>query len=126
MISKYFALDDNLKRLEMFHGGKKTKYFFLKLKIVFSLLIKGKISIMKLYNIFISFYSYLFKLKTSGKTPVVINFELSNKCNERCVFCRDEKGIPASASLFLFDDKMGYYLIGANDDGFLQPGYLLV
>ena len=92
MISKYFALDDNLKRLEMFHGGKKTKYFFLKLKIVFSLLIKGKISIMKLYNIFISFYSYLFKLKTSGKTPVVINFELSNKCNERCVFCRDEKG----------------------------------
>ena len=32
------------------------------------------------------------KLKKSGKTPVVIDFELSNKCNERCVFCRDEKG----------------------------------
>ena len=92
MISNYFSIDDSLQRLETFYGGKKTKYFFTKLKVVFFLLIKGKITISKLYNIFVSFYSYLFKLKTSGKTPVVIDVELSNKCNEYCVFCRDEKG----------------------------------
>jgi len=92
MISNYFSLDDSLQRLEVFYGGKKSKYFFQKLKIVFRLLIKGKITIPKLFNIFVSYYSYLFKLRTSGKTPVVIDVELSNKCNEYCVFCRDEKG----------------------------------
>ena len=92
MISKYFTFDDSLKRFEIFYSGKKTKYLGLKIKIVLSLLLKGKISFPKLFNIFVSFYSYLFKLKTSAKTPVVVNFELSNKCNEHCVFCRDEKG----------------------------------
>ena len=82
MISKYFTFDDSLKRFEVFYSGKKTKYLGLKIKIVLSLLLKGKISFPKLFNIFVSFYSYLFKLKTSAKTPVVVNFELSNKCNE--------------------------------------------
>tara|TARA_B100001750_G_C15487478_1_gene589168 strand:- start:379 stop:1500 length:1122 start_codon:yes stop_codon:yes gene_type:complete len=92
VISKFFSLDDSLQRNEKKYGGKKTKYFIQKIKIVFSLIKKGKISLPKLFNVFVSFYSYLFKLKKSGKTPVVIDFELSNKCNERCVFCRDEKG----------------------------------
>ncbi len=33
----------------------------------------------------------------------------------RLLICRNIKGVPTSASLFLFDDKTGYYLIGAND-----------
>jgi len=36
--------------------------------------------------------------------------------------CRDKTGMPASASLFLFDDKTGYYLIGANDPNFRKYG----
>ena len=92
MISKYFSIDDTLQKLEKVYHGKKSSYFSHKFKIVFGLLLKGKITLPKLYNVFVSFYSYLFKLKTSGKTPVVIDIELSNKCNERCVFCRDEKG----------------------------------
>ena len=91
MVTKLLSFNDSLQRLQILYSGKKTDYFFLKLKIIFLLLIKGKISILKLYNVFISFYSYLFKLKTSGKAPVIIDVELSNHCNERCVFCRDIK-----------------------------------
>jgi len=40
----------------------------------------------------------------------------------RLIICRDKKGIPASANLFLFDDKTGYYLIGANDPNFRKYG----
>ncbi len=92
MISNYFSLDDSLQRLETFYSGKKSKYLRQKFKIIFNLLKKRKISIRKLFNVFVSYYSYLFKLNKTGKTPVVIDFELSNKCNERCVFCRNEKG----------------------------------
>ena len=80
-------IDDSLQRLRTFYSGKKTDYFILKLKIMLSLLLKGKISIRKVINVFVCFYSYLFKLKKSGKTPVIIDVELSNHCNERCVFC---------------------------------------
>ena len=31
------------------------------------------------------------------------------------LICRDEKGEAASATLFLYDDRSGYYLFGAND-----------
>ena len=33
----------------------------------------------------------------------------------RLLICRNIKDVPTSASLFIFDDKTGYYLIGAND-----------
>ena len=40
----------------------------------------------------------------------------------RLIICRDSSGSPASASLFLFDNKTGYYLIGANDPEFRKYG----
>jgi hypothetical protein len=40
----------------------------------------------------------------------------------RLIICRDSSGSPASASLFLFDDKTAYYLIGANDPKFHKYG----
>ncbi len=40
----------------------------------------------------------------------------------RLLICRDHSGTPASASLFLFDDKTAYYLIGANDPKFRTYG----
>ena len=52
MISKFFSLDDSLQRNEKKYGGKKTKYFIQKIKIVFSLIKKGKISLPKLFNVF--------------------------------------------------------------------------
>ena len=40
----------------------------------------------------------------------------------RLLVCKDKQGIPASISLFLFDDKTGYYLIGANDPEYRKFG----
>ena len=92
MITKFFSIDDSMQRLEGFYTGKKTKYLQQKIKIVLNLIKKRKVSFPKIFNIFVSWYSYLFKLNRSGKTPVVIDIELDNRCNERCVFCRNEKG----------------------------------
>ena len=55
MISKYFSFDDSLQRNEKKNSGKKTKYFIQKIKIVFSLIKKRKISLPKLFNVFVSF-----------------------------------------------------------------------
>lgn len=40
----------------------------------------------------------------------------------RLIVCRDKKGAPASAALFLFDNKCGYYFIGANDPEYRKYG----
>jgi MoaA/NifB/PqqE/SkfB family radical SAM enzyme len=69
-----------------------SKYFSIKAKIFITLFFNKKISIKKIFNIMYSSISYSLKLNQSSTYPVVINMELSNKCNERCVFCRDEKG----------------------------------
>jgi MoaA/NifB/PqqE/SkfB family radical SAM enzyme len=69
-----------------------TKYFSLKAKIFITLFLKRKISLKKMFNVVYSSIAYWLNLSRSSKYPVVINMELSNKCNERCVFCRDEKG----------------------------------
>jgi len=38
----------------------------------------------------VCYSSYFLKSNNSGKSPIVINFELWNECNESCVFCRNE------------------------------------
>ena len=40
----------------------------------------------------------------------------------RLLVCRDKAGMPASASLFLFDKKTAYYMIGANDPDYRNYG----
>jgi lipid II:glycine glycyltransferase (peptidoglycan interpeptide bridge formation enzyme) len=40
----------------------------------------------------------------------------------RLLICRNNEGVPTSACLFLFDDKTGYYLIGANDPDYRKDG----
>ena len=40
----------------------------------------------------------------------------------RLLVCRDKIGIPASASLFLFDNKTAYYMIGANNPDYRKYG----
>jgi hypothetical protein len=47
----------------------------------------------------------------------------------KLLLCRDKTGKPASISLFLYDNKCGYYLFGANDPEYLNAGsgtYLLL
>jgi hypothetical protein len=56
-----------------------------------------------------------FMATTLAKKAISLNFG-------RLLICRDSSGSPASASLFLFDDKTAYYLIGANDPKFRKNG----
>ena len=69
-----------------------TKYSFLKIKLMMLLLRKGKLSLRKLYNMTHCYVAYGLRLDRSGTAPIMINFELSNHCNESCVFCRSKKG----------------------------------
>ncbi|MDI6717436.1 MAG: radical SAM protein [Patescibacteria group bacterium] len=69
-----------------------TKYSRLKLIIVLSLISAKKITLKKVLNVFYCYIAYYFRLGKSGATPLLINFDLSNFCNERCIFCRAEDG----------------------------------
>ena len=70
-----------------------NQYFFLKLKIIYLLFKKGKISFKKILNATICLIAFKLSLKKTAKYPFIINFELWNECNESCVFCRDENGV---------------------------------
>lgn len=69
-----------------------TKYSSLKVRLIFLLLAKGKLSLRKIANLAHCYIAYWFKWDRSGETPFIINFELSNHCNESCVFCRSASG----------------------------------
>ena len=69
-----------------------TKYSFLKVRLILLLLAKGKLSLRKIANLVHCYIAYWLKLDRSGQTPFIINFELSNHCNENCVFCRSASG----------------------------------
>jgi ribosomal protein S18 acetylase RimI-like enzyme len=38
------------------------------------------------------------------------------------LFCRDDRGVVASATLFIYDQRCGYYFVGANDPEYRQSG----
>lgn len=61
-----------------------------------------------------------------SKSEIFLATKLANeslvKGFGRLLICRNVKGAPTSASLFLFDDKTAYYLIGANDPDYRKDG----
>ena len=61
-----------------------------------------------------------------SKSEVFLATELARESLKkgigRLLICRNNEGVPASACLFLFDDKTGYYLIGANDPDYRKDG----
>lgn len=69
-----------------------TKYSPLKVYIVLLLLRKGKLTFSKVMNLLHCYVAYWLKLERSARTPFIINFDVSNHCDESCVFCRSEKG----------------------------------
>lgn len=64
----------------------------LRFRIVIMLLRKRKLSVKKLINLVICYFSYAIKSGKSAKFPFAISFELSNECNANCVFCRTASG----------------------------------
>lgn len=69
-----------------------TKYFGLKIRILIKLIRKRKVTVKKVVNTIYCYLAYFLKLDRSGSTPFLISFELSNHCNESCIFCRDKEG----------------------------------
>lgn len=78
---------------------------------MWTLLRKGKLTPRKFFNTAHSYIAYWLKLDRGARTPFLINFELSNNCNESCVFCRNGQGK-------IFD------LNPDNPDGFIPKGVM--
>ena len=71
---------------------KHNHYLFLKINLFFTALSIGKISLRKLWNVFVCSWAYTFKTKKSAVSPFILSLELWNECNAGCLFCRDGKG----------------------------------
>lgn len=89
---------------------KSSRYLLLRLKIVFMLLCKHKLSVKKLINLVVCYLSYLAKAGKSARFPFAISFELSNECNANCVFCRTATG--------------QIYNQNPNDAAFVEKGFM--
>ena len=70
----------------------KNKYLLIRIKLAFSLLMKGKVSFRKIFNAAHCWIAKKFHFIRSSKFPIIINFELWNECNAQCTFCRSEGG----------------------------------
>ena len=71
-------------------SNKVNTYLGLRILIFARLILRRKLSLLKLWNFLVCYSSYFLKSNNSGKSPIVVNFELWNECNESCVFCRNE------------------------------------
>jgi len=70
----------------------KNKYLLLRAKIIFSIIVKGKISFKKIFNAAHCWFAQKFRFVKSSEFPFIINFELWNECNAQCTFCRSDDG----------------------------------
>jgi MoaA/NifB/PqqE/SkfB family radical SAM enzyme len=57
------------------------------------LLKKRKIKLLAILNLLNFYFNFLFKLKKSPQSPLLLNVELWNECNEACLFCRSNDGV---------------------------------
>ncbi len=70
----------------------RNSYRRLRINLFFVALSNGKITVRKLWNVFLCTTAYLFKTKKSASAPFIVSLELWNECNAGCLFCRNEKG----------------------------------
>jgi MoaA/NifB/PqqE/SkfB family radical SAM enzyme len=67
-----------------------NRYIYLRIRIIWLMLKRGKISFKKVLNLLHCYGAYFLRMKKTAPSPYLISFELWNECNESCVFCRDE------------------------------------
>jgi MoaA/NifB/PqqE/SkfB family radical SAM enzyme len=70
----------------------RNNYLFLRSRILFLVIKRRKLTVKKIFNALYCYTAYFLRLKKSAASPYLINFELGNECNERCVFCRTSDG----------------------------------
>lgn len=68
----------------------RNRYLGLRARLILRLLAGRKLSVLKLWNAVVCYAAYFLRLRQSARSPIVVNFELWNECNESCVFCRSE------------------------------------
>ena len=71
---------------------RRNQYEPLKAALFFRVLRKGKVSLRKLFNVFLCSAAYFLKSDRSAPSPFILSLELWNECNAGCLFCRDKKG----------------------------------
>ena len=69
----------------------RNKYVGLRSRILIRLLLSGKLTPLKVWNALACYGNYYLRRPVSAKSPLLMNFELWNECNESCVFCRSDK-----------------------------------
>lgn len=70
----------------------RNRYVKLRLRILWNILRKRKISLRKIANAIRSLAAHQLKALKSGRLPFVITIELNNECNARCGVCRTPEG----------------------------------
>ena len=70
----------------------RNNYFKLQIKLFLRSLATRKISLRKIWNVFLNDLFFLFKIKKGPPSPFILSLELWNECNAGCLFCRDKKG----------------------------------
>lgn len=73
-------------------GAGSNRYLLLRLRILVTILGKGKLSLRKITNALHCLLAHLLKLPRSGRLPFVMTFDLTNECNARCGVCRTPAG----------------------------------
>lgn len=72
---------------------KRNRYLRIKLRLFLNGIKSKKITFKKIVNALICNFAYMFKLKKSAKSPLILSIELWNECNAQCLFCRNDKGV---------------------------------
>lgn len=70
----------------------KNRYIILRLKILFLIFKRRRLTFKKLWNALGCFCAYTLKSKRSATMPFLLSLELNNDCNANCLYCRSADG----------------------------------
>lgn len=70
----------------------RNHYFRLQWSLFVRSVVTGKVSLRKLWNVFLCDVAYFFKITKGSPSPYILSLEPWNECNAGCLFCRDKKG----------------------------------
>jgi radical SAM protein with 4Fe4S-binding SPASM domain len=71
---------------------RRNSYFEEQARLFIRSVIKRKVTLRKLFNVFLCDLAYALKITKGAPAPYILNLELWNECNAGCLFCRDKKG----------------------------------
>jgi sulfatase maturation enzyme AslB (radical SAM superfamily) len=67
---------------------RPNRYLGLRGRLLWRLVLARKLSLLKVWNAAACYLWYGLRRERSAAAPLLINVELSNECNESCLFCR--------------------------------------